>query len=234
MKAADVEYAWTGPLECRNCGIRHLVLFADLEHPDFDLIHEPINKGTFAPGKYLYRAGQRTSSVFTIRNGKVKLTQVAPGGTQRIVRILQRGDLAGLEVLLRQPTNHDAVALTPVEVCEIPINVVDKLSQQTPRIHAQLMKRWGDALNAADSWLTELSTGTARSRVARLLIWLSESSTDENFYLPSREDIGAMLGITTETASRMTAEFRRDGLLQIRDHHHASADVKGLDPIARV
>lgn len=233
MKANDIEAAWAGPLECRNCGIRHLVLFADLEHEDFDLIHEPISKRSFAPGKFLYRANEKPSSVFTLRKGTVKLIQIAPGGGQRIVRILQRGDLAGMELLLGQPTNHDAVALTPVDVCEIPLNVIQRLSGQTPRLHAQLMKRWGNALNVADSWLTDLSTGPAKSRVARLLIWLSESSPDESFYLPSREDIGAMLGITTETASRMTAEFRRDGLLQIHDHHRASADIKGLDSIAR-
>ena len=233
MKAAEINLAWTGPLECRNCGVRHVVLFADLVQQDFDLIHEPIAKRSFTPGKFLYRANEQASSVFTIRNGSVKLTQIAPGGSQRIVRILQRGDLAGLELLVGQPTNHDAVALTPVDVCEIPVNVVKRLASETPRIHSQLMKRWGNALNAADSWLTDLSTGPARSRVARLLIRLSEFSSEESFYLPSREDIGAMLGITTETASRMTAEFRRDGLLQLQDHHKAVADIKGLDSIAR-
>ena len=35
--------------------------------------------------------------------------------------------------------------------------------------------------------------------------------------LPSREDVGAMLGITTETASRAVAAFRREGLLENLD-----------------
>lgn len=234
MKTAEIESAWSGEPECRNCGIRHLVLFADLEHQDFQLIHEPISKKRFEHGDYLYRAGDKISSVFTVREGEVKLVQIAPGGGQRIVRILHRGDLAGIERIVGQTANHDAVALTPVAVCEIPMMTIDRLSKQTPRLHAQLMKRWGDALNNADAWLTELSTGPAKSRVARLLTWLSENSLTEDFYLPSREDIGAMLGITTETASRMTAEFRREGLLNLLDTHRATADTVGLAPIARI
>lgn len=34
--------AWSGVSNCENCGIRHLALFADLEHTDFELIHKPI------------------------------------------------------------------------------------------------------------------------------------------------------------------------------------------------
>jgi len=234
MKPVEIETAWAGPMECRNCGIRHLVLFADLDYEDFQLIHEPITKRNIEPGQYLYRTGEKTPSVFTIREGEVKLVQVSPGGAQRIVRILHQGDLAGIERLVGQVANHDAVALTPLAVCELPLAAIERLSSATPRLHNQLMKRWGEALTLADSWLTDMSTGPARSRVARLLIWLSEHSPEETFYLPSREDIGAMLGITTETASRMTAEFRREGILKVVDNHRATANVVGLTPLARL
>lgn len=233
MKTSEIEVAWGGPLECRECGIRHLVLFADLHQEDFGHIHEPISKKTYDPGHHLYRAGETLSTVFTIRQGQIKLVQVAPAGGQRIVRILRRGDLAGIERLVGQTASHDAVTLTPVAVCEIPVSVVERLSRDTPRLHGQLMKRWGEAVSLADSWLTDMSTGPARARVARLIIWLSQHSEQEAFYLPSREDIGAMLGITTETASRMTAEFRRDGLLNLIDAHRATADTVGLASIAR-
>ncbi|MEN8174790.1 MAG: Crp/Fnr family transcriptional regulator [Pseudomonadota bacterium] len=234
MKNQEIEFAWQGPLECRNCGIRNLVLFADLAEQDFQLIHEPIKKRNYAPGDALYRSGQNTDCVFTIREGEVKLVQIAPGGSQRIVRILHQGDLAGLERLVGSAVQHDAVALTPVAVCELPVNVVERLSRETPRLHTQLMQRWEKAVNVADSWLTDLSTGPARSRVARLLLWLMESSPQESFYLPSREDIGAMLGITTETASRMTAEFRRDGLLRLLENHRATGDEVKLRLAARL
>ena len=75
------------------------------------------------------------------------------------------------------------------------------------------MARWHHAMGTADRWITEFSTGSARDRVARLLLWLSEKEEDERCELFSREDLGALLGLTTETASRTMAELKRKGFI---------------------
>ena len=75
------------------------------------------------------------------------------------------------------------------------------------------MARWFKALTDADRSITELSTGTARARVARLLLWLAEREGGPRCQLFSREDLGAVLGLTTETASRTMAEMKRQGHL---------------------
>ncbi len=202
---------------CRDCGIRDLVLFADLRDGDFGLIHQPIDSLCFAPGATLYSAGDGACSLFTIRAGLVKLVQFLPDGAQRIVRLLRPGAVAGLEVLTGGAFAHTAIALQPVTACRIPREVVDRLCRETPRLHSQLMLRWHQALSQADEWLTGLSTGSARQRVARLFLHLlaepEEPAHPDRCRLFSREDVGAMLGITTETASRTVAEFKRQGLI---------------------
>jgi CRP-like cAMP-binding protein len=232
MKAQSIEVAWKGPEQCRECGIRHLVLFADLEHEDFALIHKPIDELIYKPGQVLYAAGDPPNHIFTVREGLVKLVQYLPDGGQRIVRLLRQGDVAGMEVLLNQPFQHHAIALEPVLVCRIPVAVVEKLSKQTPRLHRQMLTRWQQAVSKADIWLTELSTGPAQVRVARLLVCLARSHPDGVCYLPSREDIGAMLGITTETASRVTAEFRRKQYYKELGAKRAQVNVQALQELA--
>jgi CRP/FNR family transcriptional regulator, anaerobic regulatory protein len=228
VKSINIETAWQGAERCRQCAIRHLVLFADLEHDDFDRIHQPIDDLEFTPGSRLYLQGDELSHVFTIRSGLVKLVQHLPDGTQRIVRLLSQGDVAGLEVLNGQRADHEAVTLDHVSVCRIPSTVVKSLRRDTPRLHDALMQRWQKALSSAHSWITRLSTGTAKVRVARLLILLDENSQDQNFFLPTREDMGAMLGITTESASKVTAEFRRNGWLTVVEQHRACIDAREL------
>ncbi len=231
MKQAQIDNAWQGPRQCRDCGIRHLVLFAELQHEDFSLIHEPIDEPRFDVGDPLYRAGDPPTHVFTIREGLVKLVQYLPDGHHRIVRLLAQGDLAGKEAIVGQPQGHEAIVLEPVSACRIPVSVIKELERSTPRLHEQLMTRWQRALSTADAWLTELSTGPARARVAHLIIWLIQSCHQDDFYLPSREDMGAMLGLTTETASRVMAEFRRQGLVRILDNNRATADIAALSNI---
>ncbi len=54
---------------------------------------------------------------------------------------------------------------------------------------------------------------SAKQRVARLLLRLVRDDNNSECLLFSREDMGAMLGITTETASRAIAGFKRKSLL---------------------
>ena len=232
MKQSDIRTAWRGGERCRSCAIRHLALFANLEQQDFNRIHVPIDDREVAPGEYLYHQGDRLRSVFTVRSGLVKLIQRLPNGDRRIVRLLRQGDVAGLEQTLGAALEHDAVALEGVSVCRIPLSVIDTLSRETPHLHQQLLERWQRALSEADLWITRLSTGKAVVRVARLLLYLREACPEKQFFLPTREDMGAMLGITTESVSKVTAEFRRRGLLRVRDGNLADIDADGLQAIA--
>ena len=228
MKSLQIKNAWRGAERCKNCAIRHLVLFADLQEKDFDLIHHPIDDLEFEPGSVIYHQGDHIPYVYTIRSGLIKLVQHLPNGDRRIVRLLGQGDLAGMETLNAQKAGHDAVTLDHAQVCRIPRSLIESLRRDTPNLHNALMQRWQKSLTSADNWITRLSTGNARQRVARLLLLLDETSADDSFFLPTRDDMGAMLGITTESTSKVTAEFRRNGWLKPVDQHRAWIDAGAL------
>jgi len=216
--------AWSGEADCRQCTLRESVLFAGLKEQDFEKIHQPINQFVLPPGSSLYHAGEKGDRIYTIRSGMVKLVQYLPDGAQRIVRLVRTADVTGLESLLNQPYEHDAIVLHQTEVCCLPTATVQALSRENPDLHVELLKRWHRALSEADAWLTELSTGPARERVARLLLRLVRDQDPPTCTLFGREDLGAMLGITTETASRTIAEFKRQGLLtELGGNHYAVA-----------
>ena len=217
MKPISLHAIWLGETQCRSCAVRNSALFAGLEEADFRHIHYPIKDIALVAQDALYRMSQRGSTLFTLRSGLMKLVQYLPDGSQRIVRLLRDGDALGLEALVGQPYPHDAIALTDCEICAIPVEVIESLGRERPRLYHELMRRWQQALNEADLWLTEFTTGTARQRVARLLLRLSCCPVqDESLPLFGREDMGAMVGLTTETVSRTIAELRRQGVLRDR------------------
>lgn len=232
MKLITEKEAWEGEADCLSCTLRNSVLFAGLEEGDFDKIHQPIDLYNLPPGSILYRAGDHGDRMYTIRSGILKLVQYLPDGTQRIVRLVRSTDVTGLEALLDQPYQHDAVVLQTTEACSLPISVVKALSQTNPALHQELLSRWQRALTEADAWLTELSTGSAKQRVARLLLRLVRDEEASECELFSREDMGAMLGITTETASRTIAEFKRQSLLVETRPNHFLLDIRNLERLA--
>jgi len=213
VKSVTLREAWAGEADCRHCALRDTVLFAGLEEADFARLHDPIDQFNLKSGAALYRAGEQGEFMFTVRSGMLKLAQYLPDGSHRIVRIARATDVLGLEALLDECYHHDAIALQPTEVCRFPARVVREMGCNNPRLHRELMQRWQRALSEADAWLTELSTGSARQRIARLLLRLARLGESSECRLFGREDLGAMLGITTETASRTIAGFKRENLL---------------------
>ena len=233
VKKVTLKEAWDGKADCKSCTLRESVLFAGLRESDFEQIHEPIDQYTLPIGSVLYRAGDPGERMFTIRSGLLKLVQYLPDGGQRIVRLVRDTDVTGLECLLGDPYQHDAVVLEETEVCSLPIKTVQRLSDENPKLHRELLNRWQRALKEADAWLTELSTGSAKQRVARLLLRLVHDTQTSECHLFAREDMGAMLGITTETASRTIAEFKRNSLLMEIPSNRFLLDIPNLEHIAK-
>lgn len=232
MKKNSRDALSKGPSDCRGCVIREFDIFADLLESDFNLIDRPIEAMRFATDSTLYCTNDPGRWLFTIRKGLVKLTQYLPEGVHRIVRLLRPGAVAGMEALLGNSYEHTAKTIQPTMVCRIPVEVVLRLETDTPRLHHQLMERWHTLLHDADEWLIELSTGHARARMARLLLFLLDTADDECELL-NREDMGAILGLTTETASRTVAEFKRAGAIQEIGPHLCACNVGMLRNISR-
>ena len=212
MKTSQRRALSTDPVDCRECSIGKCDFFQDLQETDSYSRNPPIEAMRFTSGSTLYNTDDPGEWLFTVREGLVKLIQYLPDGTYRIVRLLRPGAVAGMEALLARPYEHTAVTLQPTLVCRIPIEIILQLDSNRPRFHRQLREHWHTSLQEADEWLIELSTGHARARVARLFLFLLDASGTE-CDLFSREDIGAMLGLTTETVSRVIADFKRTDLI---------------------
>ena len=217
MIPIKTESAWRGTADCRACGIRDMVLFADLQEDDFNLIHAPIDDLEYAAGQPLVRMGETATSLYTLRSGVIKLVRNTVDGRQRIVRVLRSGDVVGLEALMGPTYDSDAIALTPIKVCRLPLQVIQRLNRETPRLHQRLLERWHHSLKEADDWLAELNFGNARQRLAGLILKMRSEHDPGVCTLFSREDMGAMLDLKLETVSRTLNAFAREGLIEPMD-----------------
>jgi CRP-like cAMP-binding protein len=212
-KAICTDPSWSKRADCSRCAIRDRVLFADIPIEALDDTLLQIDDLVYAQDFVLYRTGERMHVVYTVRRGLLKLVRYLPDGTERIVRLLKAGDVAAIETLTGSALKHTAMTLSEVEVCRIPISSIERLDLHAPHLAQQLMLRWQRAIDDVDRALVEFSTGTAETRVAHLLLYLSSLSDDGTGFELNRHDMGSLLGITTETASRVMADLKRRGLV---------------------
>jgi CRP-like cAMP-binding protein len=196
-----------------------MVLFADLNEQDFNLIHAPIDDLVYQSGHSLYGESDKAIGVFTLRKGLVKLVRVTADGRERVVRVLFPGDVVGLEALATGHFDSQAVALSEVSVCRIPLEVIHQLGANSPRLHHKLMEKWQSALKQADDWLAELNFGSARQRVLHFIHKMHEVADDGTATLFGRDDMGAMMDLKLETVSREVTALVRAGVMEPLDKH---------------
>ena len=231
MIPIKTESAWKGTSDCRACGIRDMVLFADLNEDDFKMIHAPIDDLEFGMGATLFREGDSALGIFTLRKGMLKLVRSTPDGRQRIVRVLRPGDVAGLSALASAHYDCDAVALADVSVCRVPLAVLHTLQAQSPPLHQRLMEKWSGALKVADDWLVNINFGSARSRVCNFVLTMRDATDAQIVTLFAREDMGAMMDLKMETVSREISALVREGTLEPQDKHGRSYRILRLDQL---
>ncbi len=219
MIPIKTESAWKGISDCRNCGIRDMVLFADLNEKDFGLIHAPIDDLDLRVGTTLFQEGSAAVGIFTLRSGMIKLVRGTVDGRQRIVRVLRPGVVAGLAALADARYDTDAVALTEVSVCRIPLSVIHELDAQSPRLHKRLMEKWSRSLREADDWLADLNFGTARNRVSNFVLKMRNANDAQIVTIFAREDMGAMMDLKMETVSREVSALVRAHVIEPLDKY---------------
>jgi CRP/FNR family transcriptional regulator len=164
----------------------------------------------------LYHECSANVSVYFITSGLLKLVTHLPNGRVRIVRLHRPGDVLGLSGLLQQDNRHAAMAVTPVTALRLPLRALQRLRAQDPTTYLNLLERWYGYLQTADTWITHFSTGPIRGRVARLLAFLSSYTpeiTGGKVQLLTCEEMGCVLGVTSESVSRILAELKRQHIL---------------------
>lgn len=200
--------------DCAACPVRHVDLAREDDPGKRERLIARFSHIRCPARGTLYRESASADAVHTVRSGLLKLIRYLPNGQERIVRLAHAGDTIGLESVLGEAYRHTAVALTDVETCSVPGALLQDRYEGHPQLAAALLVEWQKSLDVADRFLTELTTGTAQSRVARLLLYLSDKAPGNVCTIMGREDIGALLGMTTETASRVIADFRRRHIVE--------------------
>jgi CRP-like cAMP-binding protein len=116
--------------------------------------------------------------------------------------------------LLGDNYSHSAAALSNIHLCRIPKKIIATLGEESPRLHRQIVKKWGEALEQSESWFSEINTGRIEVRLARFFLRVAKISGDMAIApLFKREDLGLMMDVKFETISRALASMADQGII---------------------
>ncbi|WP_025142563.1 response regulator [Pedobacter jeongneungensis] len=178
-----------------------------------------------------YRGERRALGLHYILSGKIKTYVADTAGNVLITGIYGPHEYFGLQGTLLGAENKEiAEAIDSAEILTIPFAEVQHLITDYPEIFSVFAKDLAQTLSERDEKLLDIAYYSVRKRIAKAIIGLTKLGHDaENgrFILP-RNDLACLVGIATETLSRVLGDFTKEGLIEKEGNNIIVLDIKSL------
>lgn len=206
---------------CNNCSTRNLSVFANVSSETLDKLSENKRCLHFKKGQELLHEGISANGIYCIHSGKLKFSRLGTEGKEQIIRFGKTGDIIGYRSILSQePVSANIVALTDVDACYIPKNIILSLITKDGDFTKSLLTTACHELGEAGKIITNLAQKTVRERLAEVLLILESTfGISEEGYIDvslKREELANVVGTATETVIRFLSEFKSDGYVEFK------------------
>lgn len=229
----------TNSVKCSHCNFKALCLPSGLDDQAMEQLNNVIvRRRRVAKDEQLYRLGQPFGSLYAVHFGEFKTTQVNRRGTLQVTGFLMAGELLGMDAIATGRHACDAVALEDAEVCEIPYAQLGPLIGSIPNLMQHFHRLMSQEILREQAVMLFLGNIRAEQRMAMFLLSLGKRYAARGFsgsryqLRMSREDMGAYLGLTIESISRLLMKFKKNGWIKLQQRDIELVDRTSLEALA--
>lgn len=212
-------------------------LFEDLPPKDLEELSRHTKNYRYRRGETIYFPGDPASTVYFLKRGRVKLVYLDESGRKLTLAICRPGQPFG-ELDLEDRAQHQhrlmAQALTDAELCLISKGALLEFASRRPHLSLRLTKWVDRQLREAQVRLEELLFKDVPTRLARVLLRLSEEHGIETpegqlIDLPlTHQELAELIGATRETTSLTLSRFAKEGWIRRRRQRYLLLQPEAL------
>ena len=216
--------------------MRRVYLFSQLSYEDMDTVAGMMQEIELEREQRLFDCGQPAKRFFLVRSGQIKLYRLSPDGQEKIIAIERPGQTFAEAVMFREhpvyPVSAEALERSVVlgfdnkNFLDILRHNVDTcfrmMATMSMRLHAHVAEIDGLCLHNAMFRL-----------VVYLLHHVPEGADDASqIHLPiPKTALASRLSIQRETLSRLLAQLRDQGLIDV---HKQDISIRDLGALRRL
>lgn len=211
---------------CSNCNLRELCMPAGFNADEMQKLDEVVEKRRrVKQGELLFSSGDTFTSLYAIRTGFFKTCVTSEDGREQVTGFQMAGEIIGMDGIVTDYHNCNAVALEDAEVCVMPFSDVEELSRELPGLQRHVHKIMSREIVRENSVMMLLGNMRAEERLAAFLLNLVQRlharglSQSELVLRMTREEIGSYLGLKLETVSRAFSKFSEDGIIEVKQRY---------------
>ncbi len=219
--------------------LHQVPFFAGLKHDDLEQINHLFREQGYSAEETICFAGDPAEHLFVVADGRVKLMHHSLSSKNVLLDMLTPGEFFGSLSTLGDEAYPDT-AEAQTQTCALVINADDfrNILEKHPKVALKVVDIMAARLRTAHERVRQLSELSAEGRIANLLLILSKKfgkSSEVGLLIQSpltRDDLAAMTGTTTETASRVMSQFQKEGLIRTGRKWVSIIDQPALERMA--
>jgi len=205
-------------------------IFQDLTGQEVEEIDQATKMSTCEPGRVFYTPEETGEVLFLLKQGRVQLYRLSPDGKKLVVAVLERGSVFGEMSLVGQGMHNTfAEAIEDCTLCVMSKTDVERLILTKPNVAMRIMQAMAQRLTDAETQLEEIAFMSVPSRLANLLLKLTDQETITSIIKGyTHQDLAEMLGTYRETTTQTLNQFKSSGWIEIGRKHIEILDRDAL------
>jgi CRP-like cAMP-binding protein len=190
---------------------------------------------SYRKNESVYQLGQPADAVHFVLRGRTRLRDKDWEGRDVTVSFAAAGEAFGLEALAEMPARVlSASAAENSELLTIQSDALRELLARDIVLTRHLLRHAAEVLTHMEERIKMLAFLDVPSRLAGTILWLADrygAAGEHGLEIPywfTHQEIADLIGSTRETVTTILAEFKREGLVDSRNHHFVVMDRDAL------
>lgn len=220
--------------ETKNC-LKDLIVFQNLDPEELELLCQNSYAKMYEKDEVIFFENDSVKKLYFLVKGKVKLSMLSAAGKEKVLTILQEGDIFGeLSLFDEDPHPLTAEVMSDARLLIIPWNEMERMIIERPSLAIKIIEALSKKTRLLTSQVRELVFQDAAGRLASLLSRLAddfgreiEQGTVIDLVL-THQEIANLIGSSRVTVTKLINRFIDEGMIIIKKRKIIIKDFESL------
>jgi CRP/FNR family transcriptional regulator len=218
---------------CSDCMVKSIPA-EKLTTEELNTLNSNCARISFRQGENIIKQGAFTTNIVYIKSGLVKEHMTGPNGKEEIMKITKAPAYIGVPSALGGRIHqYSCTAIEPTSVCFIDLHVFNELLLTNTYFSRELILGLSKDLLEHFTKCVNKTQKQLHGSLAEAILYLSEKIYGSDSFRLSltRAELGALIGTTRETVTRILHEYTENGLISI---HGKKMNILNKEMLQRI
>lgn len=204
--------------------LRDLSVFSHLEEKELQLVCEKAREKVYDKGEIIFFEEDQPRRLYLLAGGQVKLFMMSEKGREKVVTILQAGDLFGeISLFDHHPHPLTAEVQEKARLVIIPWSELEEIIMTRPSIALKIIEALAKKTRLLTNQIRELVFQDAEGRLAALLDRFKENfgrKAEAGIIIElilTHQEIANLLGTSRVTVTNLMNKLSREEIIRVED-----------------